>query len=519
MLTAKTEAMLKNGCQISRLPRTIRDACAVAVRLGFRYLWVDRLCIMQDSAEDWDREAGRMALVYKNAALTISASAASGEDAGFFRRRRRGVQPLWLSVDTRRSANPSGFNEMWVEKGGNPSVEFKERTKDLGYTEFRRSLPDHPQYSMLSYDKARTRGMLGHLGMRGWTFQERRLSRRVLHFAEEQVYWECRSRVRRETDPMAPTFTATAGDTPLICSQALTRHSVPKLWHDLVSSYSQLSLTIATDRLPAVSGLANEFATAHGRVSGDTQYYAGLWKATFFKDLCWEAELWSPSEIDNRSHDNSIYIAPSWSWASYPGNVTMELTGTGGSEPISDELDLAEIRDVHLDYVGGNTFGALSSGKMTLYGRLIPITIQPLHGQDVDEPWGRKIKIIRPGDRPHPFIHYGVVDSMHVLGQLAVWERRAPSQATEPPAIDTLFCLPLYSRLQDRFLRARYLVLCPQGLAAPEAEQGDGDVASSFNLPRQYRRIGIATMMLEPGRSTAWHRWLGSFPKSDFIVR
>lgn len=107
MLTAKTEAMLKNGCQISRLPRTIRDACAVAVRLGFRYLWVDRLCIMQDSAEDWDREAGRMALVYKNAALTISASAASGEDAGFFRRRRRGVQPLWLSVDTRRSANSS----------------------------------------------------------------------------------------------------------------------------------------------------------------------------------------------------------------------------------------------------------------------------------------------------------------------------------------------------------------------------------------------------------------------------
>jgi hypothetical protein len=51
---------LKFGLQIAYLPRTFREAIFVAKTLGYRFLWIDCLCIIQDSLEDWKYEAGRM---------------------------------------------------------------------------------------------------------------------------------------------------------------------------------------------------------------------------------------------------------------------------------------------------------------------------------------------------------------------------------------------------------------------------------------------------------------------------
>ncbi|CAI4213619.1 unnamed protein product [Parascedosporium putredinis] len=51
------------------------------------------------------------------------------------------------------------------------------------------------------------------------------------------------------------------------------------LWVKIIENYSCRSLTQATDTLPALSGLANEFC----RATGDT-YVAGLWKGTCFED-------------------------------------------------------------------------------------------------------------------------------------------------------------------------------------------------------------------------------------------
>jgi len=46
--------------------------------LGFRYLWIDAICILQDSVNDWEYHASRMARIYSNSQLTILAS--SGRD-------------------------------------------------------------------------------------------------------------------------------------------------------------------------------------------------------------------------------------------------------------------------------------------------------------------------------------------------------------------------------------------------------------------------------------------------------
>ncbi|KAK4444382.1 heterokaryon incompatibility protein-domain-containing protein [Podospora aff. communis PSN243] len=61
-----------------RLPRTLRDAMTATRQLGTRYLWVDRLCIVQDDAAHKPRQLAAMAAIYANASITLIA--ANGDD-------------------------------------------------------------------------------------------------------------------------------------------------------------------------------------------------------------------------------------------------------------------------------------------------------------------------------------------------------------------------------------------------------------------------------------------------------
>ncbi|XP_014554914.1 hypothetical protein COCVIDRAFT_82223, partial [Bipolaris victoriae FI3] len=63
---------VKEGIEIDDLPQTFRDAVEVVRALGFQYLWIDSLCIVQQDCEDWQREAAQMPEVYANAAVTIT---------------------------------------------------------------------------------------------------------------------------------------------------------------------------------------------------------------------------------------------------------------------------------------------------------------------------------------------------------------------------------------------------------------------------------------------------------------
>lgn len=69
---------------LSSLPQRLRDAITITKWPGFRYLWIDALCILQDSKEDWEKEVAVMGKVYLNAVFTIAASAASNSSQGFF---------------------------------------------------------------------------------------------------------------------------------------------------------------------------------------------------------------------------------------------------------------------------------------------------------------------------------------------------------------------------------------------------------------------------------------------------
>lgn len=64
---------LTQGISIGRLPRNFADAVETCRRLEIGYIWIDSLCILQDSTEDWRREAETMHKVYKHALITIAA--------------------------------------------------------------------------------------------------------------------------------------------------------------------------------------------------------------------------------------------------------------------------------------------------------------------------------------------------------------------------------------------------------------------------------------------------------------
>lgn len=83
-LTRSTSTSLQQGIMADRLPKTIRDAANVVLALGLEFLWVDALCILQDSAEDWLHEAESMGDIYRGSVLTLAALGATDSNVGLF---------------------------------------------------------------------------------------------------------------------------------------------------------------------------------------------------------------------------------------------------------------------------------------------------------------------------------------------------------------------------------------------------------------------------------------------------
>lgn len=80
------------GIPFSSLPLTFKDAAPFTRCLGYRYPWIDLLCIVQDDPLDWEKESAAMYEVYGNAAVTISATSSKDSEAGLSSGRK--IQPM-----------------------------------------------------------------------------------------------------------------------------------------------------------------------------------------------------------------------------------------------------------------------------------------------------------------------------------------------------------------------------------------------------------------------------------------
>jgi hypothetical protein len=103
---------LKAGIPLQDLPQTFRDAVDITRRLGISYIWIDSLCIIQDSTEDWNNEASQMCEVYQHAICNVAATGAFDSTEGlFFNKNLYAIRPCKVQVPVRQSPD---FKEVYI---------------------------------------------------------------------------------------------------------------------------------------------------------------------------------------------------------------------------------------------------------------------------------------------------------------------------------------------------------------------------------------------------------------------
>lgn len=305
MLNEQSKAALVDGISPQEFDRTIRDSITVVRELGYRFLWVDALCIPQDDETPKARELSIMNDIYRNATFTIVASVANDVRDGFLGRRRPTLDGAAPLPD---GQSPYVF-KVWVES------EVSETATPVVL------LPHTPDDLELWYTRA-------------WTLQELLFSGRRLQFRVRQTTWvcNCAQEMAQEWDGWIGDKTGgyydphdDKGDFYNSIMALLRRHhgSPPPVlttladWYTLVEQFSSRRLTYATDRLPAISGIAKEFASLLA-----DEYVCGLWKSDLAYGLLWSAmpNKHLPGKGGGGAAEGKK-SRPSWSWASTPGTV------------------------------------------------------------------------------------------------------------------------------------------------------------------------------------------------------
>lgn len=129
--------------------------------------------------------------------------------------------------------------------------------------------------------------------------------------------------------------------------------------------YTTRSLSHEGDRLVALSGLAQRFATIMATKWGQKeQYLAGLWSASLPADLLWFVELKKFSVVKGRRHERpTAWRAPSWSWASMEAPVNRRFHG--------DLKSSAAILEASTEPLGHDPFGQVKSGYLKIQAPLL----------------------------------------------------------------------------------------------------------------------------------------------------
>ncbi|KAE8447543.1 hypothetical protein EG329_010673 [Mollisiaceae sp. DMI_Dod_QoI] len=273
--TSKTQLSRQSAIVLSSLPKTIRDAVTLTRALGIRYLWVDAICIIQPEnypalpgeLDDWYNEAPKMGDYYHNAFCTIGATAAIDSEVGMFVERASLKYPV---------------EKCLVGK-------FQD---------------DTAAYVCPSMPSAHGQVDYAPLYARGWTHQERFLSRHILHFSRDALFWECHGRIKH-AEHHEPLLTSNESNWSWALKLSTdTQALFAQQWLNLVEDYSAMNLTHETDRLIAIQGLVDLMCK---NIPESETYIAGVFRSNLVDGLAWSNTSMEAKKIDH---------FPSWSWAS-----------------------------------------------------------------------------------------------------------------------------------------------------------------------------------------------------------
>ncbi|KAK3392569.1 heterokaryon incompatibility protein-domain-containing protein [Sordaria brevicollis] len=284
--------------------KVIEDAIIVVRNLGKRYLWVDQLCIDQDSNTDKQRQIHNMHNIYEGACATIVAAA--GADSSF----------------------------------GLPGVSRTPRSEQL-------------------YLKTTSFSLVGSLPLlsealrntvwctRGWTYQEAVLSRRLIIFTEHQVYFTCRAATWGE-DNVADKETfqiaeLSSGEPGILGPQMFRQTRWHQAWGSSsvdekldthINKFCQRTLSCETDMLDAIRGLLSRspWYTYYGMIVHKYQTAKEKLKwnrkpdpMTFITSLYFNFRP-RGAHLSNVTRRAGL---PSWSWVGWkaPAGVDMAMHG------------------------------------------------------------------------------------------------------------------------------------------------------------------------------------------------
>lgn len=272
------------------IARTILDAIILTRKTNLRYLWVDRLCIVQDDEAEKLRLINEMASVYLTAVITIIAAAGDSASAGL-----PGIQPKSRKIK-----------------------------QDIARVS--------PELSLVLQSRLRTHIDSSTWNTRGWTFQERLYSKRLLVFLPDGIYWQCRSVIWNEDvvheHPSAQDSEMMSFRTrlrflnpnpdwvpefpvglPSNGQALLIRHPTMEEYEWVVPEYTRRQLTYPDDIERAFTGVQNVLKL------GLRDFQHGL--PISYLDM---AILWGPSDALARRSGLATNF-PTWSWMGWIGSV------------------------------------------------------------------------------------------------------------------------------------------------------------------------------------------------------
>lgn len=272
--TSASLASHQERISVSNMPQAFQDAVLVARKLKIRYLWIDALCIIQDSPTDWEQESREMSDIFAHAFITIGAATSTACDQSFIDRSRAPV----LRIPFQSSLDPDVSGDYTIFLDG--------------------ECVSPEEVDMYA---SRWNG-------RAWVWQEQELSAKMLVFGRRMLQLRCLQTIRLEDGFQGSPWARIERD-----------FGSERYWLNTMSTYTRRKITFVRDRLGAVAGAAKFISRATEDAGHPKEYLAGLWLDDSFSDqLCWAISHPKNSFQDMITDltNEETYCAPSWSWAS-----------------------------------------------------------------------------------------------------------------------------------------------------------------------------------------------------------
>ncbi|KAG6362451.1 hypothetical protein INS49_010681 [Diaporthe citri] len=306
---------------------------------GLRYVWIDSLCIIQDTVkkegkdfnEDWESDAAKMGDIYAGGALYVLQADTDSTQWHNGVASERGLEIIlnftdFVSIATLPSFTAASVSAICVPSRTGPPLQpvFQhpstetpsDDSVDANVKVLLKILTPYFAYNIQGS------GLLS----RGWVFQEVRLTPANLFCAEDQTWWCCLEVSCAEVYPrpgkakFAKHFEDLLRDDHLLLTSPEESIVPMERWLILLELYSATSVTEKSDRVVAITGLIERLKELYAQPYQDSMYHSGIWSTEIARQLLWQGD--SGPMLPKSRFNSATHRIPTWSPFSYDGKIT-----------------------------------------------------------------------------------------------------------------------------------------------------------------------------------------------------